>query len=138
MSKIDAVGNIPQYAKPGDAGADLIASQDAVIPPGAQVLVKTGTSIAIPDSLVGMVCSRSGLAAKHGVFVLNSPGIIDSGFRGEIGVVLYNGGTESFEVKAGDRIAQLVLVRHVVAEFNEVQELDDTERGTDGFGSTGV
>lgn len=138
MSKIDAVGSIPQYAKPGDAGADLVASQDAFIAPGSQVLVSTGTSIAIPDSLVGMVCSRSGLAAKHGVFVLNSPGIIDSGFRGEIGVVLYNGGSEPFEVKAGDRIAQLVLVRHVIAEFNEVEQLDETERGADGFGSTGV
>jgi dUTP pyrophosphatase len=138
MSRIEYTGNEPVYANPGDAGADLVATESTVITPGETKLVKTGTSVAIPNSLVGLICSRSGLAAKNSIFVLNSPGVIDSGFRGELGVILHNAGGQAFYVNPGDRIAQLVLVRHVVAEYVPVEQLDETERGADGFGSTGV
>jgi dUTP pyrophosphatase len=138
MAKIDVVGNVPLYAQIGDAGADLISTEELTLTPGQTKLVKTGTSVAIPESMVGMVCSRSGLAAKNAIFVLNAPGIIDSGYRGEIGVVLHNAGEEWFAIKPGDRIAQLVFVRHVVVDFNQVESLDETERGDGGFGSTGV
>lgn len=138
MPRIEFTGSEPYYAKDGDAGADLLADQSLTIEPGKFALVRTGTSVALPPAVVGMVCSRSGLAAKHGVFVLNAPGIIDSGYRGEIGVVLYNAGDQPFEVNAGDRIAQLVMVRYVTADFVGVQELSETDRGASGFGSTGV
>lgn len=138
MAKIDVVGNVPVYAQIGDAGADLISTEELTLTPGQTKLVKTGTLVAIPESMVGMVCSRSGLAAKNAIFVLNAPGIIDSGYRGEIGVVLHNAGEEWFAIKPGDRIAQLVFVRHVVVGFNQVESLDETERGDGGFGSTGV
>jgi dUTP pyrophosphatase len=138
MAKINVIGNVPAYAQIGDAGADLVSTEELTLTPGQTKLVKTGTSIAIPESMVGMVCSRSGLSLKNSIFVLNAPGIIDSGYRGEIGVILHNASEDWFPIKPGDRIAQLVFVRHVVAEFNEVNSLDATERGDSGFGSTGV
>ena len=138
MFSVDVVGNLPVYAKPGDAGADLVSAEEVVINPGETKLVMTGTSIAMPPAVVGMVCSRSGLAAKNSVFVLNAPGIVDSGYRGEIGVILHNAGQLPFSAQPGDRIAQLVFVRHVVADLNQVESLDQTERGASGFGSTGV
>jgi dUTP pyrophosphatase len=129
---------LPTYAQEGDAGADLRASEEVTINPGQHLLVKTGVSAAIPDGYVGMVCSRSGLALKSGVFVLNAPGIVDSGYRGEIGVILKNFGPFPFEVKVGDRIAQLLIQKVESANFVKVDVLSETTRGDGGFGSTGT
>ena len=128
----------PQYARPGDAGADLVSTIDVTIPPrGGRVMVPTGVAIALPDGYVGLVHPRSGLAAKHGITTLNSPGTIDSGYRGQVHVVLVNTDPETeFEVKRGDRIAQLVVQRFETAEWEVVEELDETERGSGGFGHT--
>lgn len=127
----------PHYARAGDAGADLRASSHVLIPPSGRVVVGTGVRIALPAGLVGLVHPRSGLAAKHGITVLNAPGTVDSGYRGEILVTLYNSSDEEFEVNIGDRIAQLVIQEYVEANFIEVEELPQSERGTAGFGSTG-
>jgi len=129
---------LPAYAQPGDAGCDLRASGDAVVPARGRVLVKTGVSIALPDGYVGLVHPRSGLAAKHGITVLNTPGTIDSGYRGEIMVTLYNSTDTDFEVKRLDRIAQLVIQEYRVADFIVVEKLPESHRGESGFGSTGV
>ena len=131
-------GSVPSYARDGDAGADLTASAYALIPAGGRVLVKTGIKIAIPYGYVGLVHPRSGLALKHGITVLNTPGTIDSGYRGEVGVILYNSGDEHFIVNAGDRIAQLVIQKVSTVEFNTVDALTESDRGEGGFGSTGV
>lgn len=130
----------PVYAKPGDAGADLIASEDATLAPGGgRALVGTGVSIALPDGYAALIQPRSGLAAKHGVTVLNTPGLIDSGYRGELKVILINlDPATPFEVKRGERIAQLVIQRVETATFTDVDELPTSERGAGGFGSTGV
>jgi dUTP pyrophosphatase len=136
--KIQVVGeNLPKYATRGDAGADLVSNSYALIPAKGRALVGTGIKIAIPEGYVGLVHPRSGLALKHGITVLNAPGTIDSGYRGEIGVILYNSGSEHFEIKAGDRIAQLVIQKVETAEFEIVDALIDTDRGEGGFGSTG-
>jgi dUTP pyrophosphatase len=136
--KIQVVGeNVPKYATRGDAGADLTASGYTMVPAGSRALVKTGIKIAIPEGYVGLVHPRSGLALKHGITVLNAPGTIDSGYRGEVGVILYNSGAENFEIRAGDRIAQLVIQKVETAEFEIVDALIDTDRGEGGFGSTG-
>ncbi|MCP3937995.1 MAG: dUTP diphosphatase [Actinomycetia bacterium] len=129
----------PAYARPGDAGADLVSVADLTLEPaGGRAAVPTGIAIALPDGYVGLVHPRSGLAAKHGVTTLNAPGTIDSGYRGEIRVILLNTDpTEPFHVKAGERIAQLVIQRFEIAEWGEVDELDDTDRGEGGFGHTG-
>jgi len=129
---------LPAYAQPGDAGCDLRASGDAVVPARGRVLVKTGVSIALPNGYVGLVHPRSGLAAKHGITVLNTPGTIDSGYRGEIMVTLYNSTDTDFEVKRLDRIAQLVIQEYRVADFIVVEKLPESHRGESGFGSTGV
>ncbi len=133
----DAV--IPAYAKPGDAGADLVSVTDLMIEPaGGRAAVPTGIAIALPEGYVGLVHPRSGLAAKHGVTTLNAPGTIDSGYRGEIRVILLNTDpTEPFHVTAGERVAQLVIQRFETAEWGEVDELDETDRGDGGFGHTG-
>lgn len=137
--KIQVVGvNVPTYAREGDAGADLRAAESVKIMQGNRALVKTGISIALPEGYVGLVHPRSGLALKHGITVLNTPGTIDSGYRGEIGVILYNAGFEPFEVNVGDRIAQLVIQKFETAEFEIVDVLNETERGDGGFGSSGV
>lgn len=128
----------PVYAKWGDAGADLCAAEDITLWPGNNKLVRTGISIALPEHLVGLVHPRSGLALKHGITVLNTPGTIDSGYRGEIGVILRNNGNHTFEVKRGDRIAQLVIQEYVRGTFIVVDSLPESERGDGGFGSTGV
>ena len=128
----------PAYAKAGDAGADLRSSVDLVIPARGRALVPTGVSIALPSGYVGLVHPRSGLAVKHGITVLNSPGTVDSGYRGELMVALQNHSDEEFTVKTGDRIAQLVIQRYVQAEFVPVSELPGSERGATGFGSSGV
>lgn len=139
---IDLVKNVttavvPQIATPGSAGADLCSSIDIKIYPGETKLVKTGINISIPLGYAGFVCSRSGLALKNNVFVLNAPGIVDSDYTGDVGVILHNSGDNIFNIKAGDRIAQLLIVKCEHFAFNEVTELQKTERGAGGFGSTG-
>jgi dUTP pyrophosphatase len=128
---------LPDYAKSGDAGADLRASEDGTIAPGARLLVPTGIKIALPDGFVALVHPRSGLAIKNGITVLNTPGTIDSGYRGEVKVALFNSSQEDFEFSRGDRIAQLVIQRYERADFMLVQTLPETERGEGGFGSSG-
>jgi dUTP pyrophosphatase len=135
---INTVGTKPVYANPGDAGADIYATSHDLIERGETKLVTVDTAIAIPDGYVGMMCSRSGLALKHSVFVLNAPGIIDSGYRGKLGVILHNAGKNDFEIAPGERIAQLVLVPYESVIFHTIKSLDQTERGSNGFGSTGV
>ena len=129
---------VPVYANIGDAGADLVASQAAVVPAKGRILVKTGLKLALPMGYVGLVHPRSGLALKHGITVLNTPGTIDSGYRGEGGVILYNSTDSDFEVQIGDRIAQLVIQKYETGIFNIVDSLGETSRGDGGFGSTGV
>ena len=131
----DAV--LPSYAHPGDAGMDVRSVEDLVIPAGGRVLVHTGLVAVIPEGYELQVRSRSGLALKSGVAVLNSPGTVDAGYRGEIGVILANFGDGGFVVKKGDRVAQLVAAPVTVAEISETAEVDATERGAGGFGSTG-
>jgi dUTP pyrophosphatase len=128
----------PAYAQPGDAGCDLRAAEETVVPARGRVLVKTGISIALPDGYVGLVHPRSGLAAKHGITVLNTPGTVDSGYRGEIMVTLYNSTDNDFPVAKYDRIAQLVIQQFAKAEFIVVEKLPESHRGEAGFGSTGV
>lgn len=127
----------PSYAGIGDAGADLRAAESTVLAPGAFAIVKTGVKAAIPDGFVGLVHPRSGLAAKRGVTVLNAPGTIDSGYRGEIGVILINHSKIEVGIDQGERIAQLVVQRVERAEFVVVETLDATARGEGAYGSTG-
>jgi len=129
----------PEYAHEGDAGCDLRSRIDQTIPPGERALIPTGISIAIPSGYGGFVQPRSGLALKHGISIVNTPGLIDSKYRGEIGVILINTDkSEPFEVKKGDKIAQLIIQRVESVKFDVVDELDETVRGSGGFGSTGV
>jgi dUTP pyrophosphatase len=128
----------PSYAQPGDAGADLRAAVDAVVPAMGRLTVRTGVSIALPDGYVGLVHPRSGLSAKHGITVLNAPGTVDAGYRGEIAVTLYNSSNEDFSFSRGDRIAQLVIQAIEIADFIAVETLPGSHRGTAGFGSTGT
>ena len=130
-------GFAPVYAKPGDAGADLRATKATTIPARSRILVPTGVSIALPNGYVGLVHPRSGLAIKHGITVLNTPGTIDAGYRGEIMVILYNSSDVDFEIAVGDRIAQLVIQTFEVAKFVPVATLPESERGETGFGSSG-
>jgi dUTP pyrophosphatase len=128
----------PAQAHDGDAGYDLHAAEALTIAPGERASVATGIAVAIPPGQAGLVVPRSGLAARHGISVVNAPGLIDSGYRGELRVLLLNTDrSEPFVVEAGDRIAQLVLVAVETAELEEVDELDETARGGGGFGSTG-
>ena len=130
-------GFAPVYAKPGDAGADLRSTEALEIEPGGRALVKTGVSIAMPDGVVGLVHPRSGLAAKHGITVLNAPGTVDAGYRGEIMVTLLNTSSEAFQVLVGDRIAQILFQRVERARFIQVTTLPESSRGETGFGSSG-
>lgn len=132
----DAV--LPAYAHPGDAGMDLCSAESLVVPPGGRALVHTGLKMALPPGYEAQVRPRSGLALKRGVTVLNTPGTIDEGYRGEVGVILANFGECDFAVEKGDRIAQMVVAPVTRAEVAEVDELDATDRGEGGFGSTGV
>jgi len=138
VKKLSESAKMPFYACIGDAGMDLSANENHVIKPGESALVKTGIAIAVGTGYEAQVRPRSGLAYKNQVTVLNTPGTIDSGYRGEVGVILINHGKSDFEVRAGDRIAQIVINKVESAEIVEVDDLDDTERGTGGFGSTGV
>jgi dUTP pyrophosphatase len=133
------VGTPPHYAHPGDAGADLVSTVALTLEPGHRAVVPTGISLALPNGFVAFVMPRSGLAAKHGVTLVNSPGTIDAGYRGEIAVVLINTDpSSSFSIEPGDRIAQLVIQPVVRARFVPVTELPGTARGDGGFGSTGL
>lgn len=130
---------IPSYSHPGDAGADLSSSQELVLLPGQRAVVGTGVSIALPRGYVAFIVPRSGLAAKHGITVLNSPGTVDAGYRGEILVTLLNTDTENeFPIHVGDRIAQMIVMPVTQARFTAVDKLPESERGDSGFGSTGI
>lgn len=122
----------------GDAGADLVAAEAHTIAPHERVIVGTGLAMAIPEGYAGLVLPRSGLATRSGVTVANAPGLVDSGYRGELRVGLINHSEEPFTVSPGDRIAQLVIIAVAAPDFTEVEELDETARGSGGFGSTGV
>lgn len=138
---VNKSGNpLPKYAHIDDSGLDICAflEEDLLIKPGERALVPTGIYVAIPDGYELQVRSRSGLALKKGIFVLNSPGTIDAGYRNSIGVILYNSSKDDFTVKNGDRIAQLVLQAVPRVVWQEVESLDDTERGMGGYGSSGV
>lgn len=128
---------LPTYAHVGDAGMDLYADEDIMLGNETWNVVSTGVAMSIPEGYVGLIHPRSGLAAKHGITVLNAPGTIDAGYRGEIKVILLNGTDKDFVVRRGDRIAQLVVQEFVHGDIVEVSSLDDTERSTNGFGSTG-
>lgn len=128
----------PSYAHPGDAGADLRTAVDVRLEPGERRLVPTGVAIALPEGWVGLVHPRSGLAVRHGVTVVNAPGTVDAGYRGEIGVLLVNTDRhEAVELRRGDRVAQLVVQEVAHAVFTETDELPDSPRGSGGYGSTG-
>ncbi|MDI6024310.1 dUTP diphosphatase [Leucobacter sp. UT-8R-CII-1-4] len=132
-------GQIPAYAQPGDAGADLRSSESLVLGPGERALVSTGIRFALPEGYAAFVVPRSGLAVKHGISIVNSPGTIDAGYRGEIKVPLINlDQHNAFEISPGDRIAQLIVMPVTRAVFVPVPELSESVRGNGGFGSTGV
>jgi dUTP pyrophosphatase len=131
-------GTIPAYAHPGDAGADLLSTESVTLEAGQRATVGTGVSIALPDGFVAFVVPRSGLAAKHGITVVNSPGTVDAGYRGEIRVTLLNTDmSEPYSIAVGDRIAQLIVMPVTQARFIPVDTLPGSERGDGGFGSTG-
>ena len=129
---------LPAYATPGAAGMDVVSAEDVTIQPGERHAVATGFRVAIPQGYEIQVRPRSGLAFKHGITVPNTPGTIDSDYRGELKVLLINHGSEPFVISRGERVAQLVPAAVTLASFAEVEELDDTERGAGGFGSTGT
>jgi len=138
ITRLDKGVPLPSYAKGGDAGADLVTSIDVSLAPGERKLVPTGISIALPDGYAAFVHPRSGLAIKHGVTMVNAPGTVDAGFRGELQIILINHDPEStVTFSRGERIAQLVIQKVERAEFIEVEELPGSGRGADGFGSTG-
>ncbi|MGP9528501.1 MULTISPECIES: dUTP diphosphatase [Micrococcaceae] len=138
IKMLDSELPVPSYSHPSDAGADLHAREGAVLEPGERALVRTGIALAIPHGYVGLVHPRSGLATKHGITVVNAPGTVDAGYRGEIMVTLLNTDkAESFTINRGDRIAQLVIQKVEQAAFTPVDSLEETARGAGGFGSTG-
>ena len=130
--------HVPSYAHPGDAGADLVSTESVRLEPGQRALVGTGVRIALPEGFAAFVVPRSGLAAKHGITIVNSPGTVDAGYRGEIKVSLLNTDTDAaFDIAPGDRIAQLIIMPVLQAAFLPVDELPESPRGEGGFGSTG-
>lgn len=138
ITRLDPELPLPRYAKGGDAGADIVSRIDITLAPGERALVPTGIAIALPDGYVALVHPRSGLAIKHGVTMVNAPGTVDAGYRGELQIILINHDkSESVSFKRGDRIAQLVIQKVERAEFVEVRELPGSGRGSGGFGSTG-
>lgn len=137
VQKLDRALPLPTYSRDADAGLDLCAAHAVSVGPGERVLVGTGLSAAIPPGYAGFVLPRSGLALRHGVTVLNAPGLIDAGYRGEIKVLLINHGAQPVHVERGERVAQLVLGRVERAELVEVDVLPPSDRGAGGFGSTG-
>ncbi|MEV7527508.1 dUTP diphosphatase [Agrococcus sediminis] len=140
MQQVDVLitgSPVPSYAHPGDAGADLHAAEAVTLEPGQRALVGTGVAIALPDGYAAFVHPRSGLAAKHGITIVNAPGTVDAGYRGEIKVNLLNTGGEPHRIEVGDRIAQLVVQRVERVRFVEVERLPGSDRGERGHGSTG-
>jgi len=137
VMKVVGDAHLPTYARDGDAGADLYSLHAVNIMPGEYKMVSTGIAMAIPSGYVGLIHPRSGLAAKHGITVLNAPGTIDAGYRGEIKVLLINHGKEAYNIDRAERIAQLVVQKVEGVFFEPVEELDTTERGIGGFGSSG-
>lgn len=138
LKKLSDNAIVPKYAHVGDAGMDLYSTGDVTIPPMSAKLVHTGIAIALPDGYEAQIRSRSGLALKSGVFVLNSPGTVDSCYRGEIGVILFNTTMHDFYIQSGSRVAQMVLAPITRGEAIVVENLDETDRGDGGFGSTGI
>lgn len=139
VARLDARARLPTRAHPGDAGLDLYAVQAAVLAPGERASVPTGIAVEIPPGHAGLVLPRSGLAARHGISVVNAPGLIDADYRGEVRVLLLNTDRgQAFELAAGDRIAQLVVVAVAISDVEEVPSLTDTVRGAGGFGSSGT
>lgn len=131
--------NVPSYSHPGDAGADLSSAEALTLAPGQRATVGTGVSIALPDGYVAFVVPRSGIAAKHGITIVNSPGTVDAGYRGELKVTLLNTDlSEPFEIAVGDRIAQVIVMPVTQARFIPIEKLPVSERGESGFGSTGI
>lgn len=138
ITRLDPEVPLPAYARPGDAGADLVTAEDVDLAPGERAVVRTGIAIALPEGYAGFVHPRSGLAARHGVALVNAPGTIDCGYRGEIKVILLNTDpARAVSLRRGDRIAQLVVQRVENVTFREVPALPDSARGDNGFGSTG-
>ncbi|MBV8710629.1 MAG: dUTP diphosphatase, partial [Solirubrobacterales bacterium] len=138
MRRLDARARLPTRAYPGDAGLDLYALEDGALGPGERASIRTGIAVEIPDGLAGLVLPRSGLAAKYGIALVNAPGLIDAGYRGEVRVLLLNTDRSgTFPISAGDRIAQLVLVKVQTPAVVEVGDLALSERGAGGFGSSG-
>ena len=139
LTRVDASVPVPSYAHPGDAGVDLSCTDDVVLGPGERAVVGTGVAIALPPGYAGFVQPRSGLALRHGVTCLNTPGLIDAGYRDELKVLLVNTDpTADYAIARGDRIAQLVVAPVVRATFDVTETLEDTPRGAGGFGSTGL
>ncbi|HSM01527.1 MAG TPA: dUTP diphosphatase [Acidimicrobiia bacterium] len=138
LKRLDPDLPVPAHAHPGDGGVDLYARESATLQPGGRVIVPTGVAVAVPEGHAGLVTPRSGLAARSGISVVNGPGLLDSGYRGEIKVILVNLGQEMVEILRGDRIAQLVVVPVATQEFEVVDELPESTRGEGGFGSTGA
>ena len=137
VKKIHPDAVLPSYAKPGDAGMDLCSYINYVLQPGERKLFGTGLKVEIPQGYEMQIRPRSGLALKVGITVVNTPGTVDSGYRGELGVILINHGSESYEIKKGERIAQGVISKIEEVLIKEVENLSDSERGVGGFGSTG-
>jgi dUTP pyrophosphatase len=137
LLKLDVGLPTPSHSHPGDGGTDLYSRIDTVLEPHERQMVPTGIAVAVPEGYAGLVVPRSGLAVRHGIGVVNSPGLLDSGYRGEVTVILINHGSEAFAIARGDRIAQLVVIPIVMQEFVEVDELPPSARGEGGFGSTG-
>ncbi|MDQ6936071.1 MAG: dUTP diphosphatase [Actinomycetota bacterium] len=137
IRRLDPGLPIPSYVHEGDAGADLYASHDLTLAPGERTMAGTGIAIALPPGYVALVHPRSGLASRHGLSIVNAPGTVDAGYRGEISVCLVNLGSEPVKLSRGDRIAQLVIQRFETAAFVEVDALSESARGSGGYGSTG-
>jgi dUTP pyrophosphatase len=137
VKRLSATAMLPSFARPGDAGMDLCASADVRLAPGEWTLVPTGIAIELPPGTEAQVRPRSGLALKHGITVLNAPGTIDEGYRGEVGVILINHGREPYAVTIGARIAQLVVMPRLAVDVVDADALTETERGAGGFGSSG-
>jgi len=138
IQRIDSNARMPEMAHPGDSGFDLFASETVSLKPGERKLVPTGIKVSLPAGFEAQVRPKSGLALKHGISVLNTPGTIDSGYRGEIKVILVNLGEQEYKVEKGKKIAQIVFARVECPEIVEVSELDETKRNEGGFGSTGL
>ncbi len=136
--RLDVELSVPDQAHPGDAGVDLRAREAVELAAGERAVVPTGVAVAIPEGYVGLVAPRSGLAARRGLGVVNAPGVVDAGYRGEVNVILINHGNEPVKLERGERIAQLLVVPIVDSEFFEVDELPESSRGDGGFGSTGT